>query len=492
MGKVSNKEMDLRNNLFALHGSFLRIFQQRKALHVNGIRMPLYDLVLKYSVSKEIVNVGAKLPEDRIYGFMGLALDDEIRRMTEVKYDGTRDVYTRFAGLVARENLDVLLFSQNATKSEISLPSWVPDWSAAELRIPYGYSNLTTPLFSAGGNTIEQLPIFDLEQGGLTVQGYIVDRISRNGTFGIEKKLGNTMEQIDFPSLKRFSDEIHGFLEQAKGIEGSRFQHDASQHLRDTAAINLCDGGLSSREFATTYGSGTTGPTVERVHSNFYNFGQALINSERMIQSSRIIRTIGFMPWYCVPGSEVDVLRLCATAPLAAALKWLQGVRDFVTDMVRVISSSMTVKLNTWFGRSSIDLTLHNSAVYEHVRVDPELPRTPQWRHYTTNLYKTVGRRLFLTPRGFIGLGPADMQKGDVVAVLVGSSVPHVLRPSLSTSTPAPDSVGSSARLRMTDETLPISANANWSYVGEAYCENIMGGEILEERAWQATQFRIL
>lgn len=453
------------------------------------MRMALYDLVLKYNVNDETTKVGAKLPEDRIYGLIGLALDEETKRMTEVKYDGVRNVYTRFAGLVARKNLDVLLFSQNATKSEASLPSWVPDWSAAQLRIPCGYSDLTTPLFSAGGNTVEQLPFLDIEQGSLTVQGYFVDTIYRDGTFSIEKELGNTMQKIDFISFTRFSDEINEFLEQAKRIEGSRFQLDSNQHLCNTAAINLCDGGLSSREFPTRYDSRAAGLTVERIHRSFYRFGQALINSKRTAQSySRIIQMIGFVPWYFVPGSEVDVLRLCATAPLEAARNWLEGVRDFVTDIARAIHRSIAVKLGTWSERG-MDFTASNPAVYERVGIDPELLRTPQWRHYTTNLYKTVGRRLFLTPRGLIGLGPGDMQKGDVIAVLVGSSVPHVLRPSLSTSTPV---LASSERLRMADETLPTGTNANWSYVGEAYCESVMDGEIIKERVWQATQFRIL
>ena len=453
--------------------------------------MSLYDLVLKYNVNDEVTKVGAKLPEDRIYGLIGLALDEETKRVTEVKYDGVRNVYTRFTGLVARKNLDVLLFSQNATKSEASLPSWVPDWSAAQLRIPCGYSDLTTPLFSAGGNTVEQLPFLDMEQGSLTVQGYLVDTIYRDGTFSIEKELGNTMQKIDFISFTRFSDEINELLEQAKRIEGSRFQLDSNQHLCNTAAINLCDGGRSSREFATTYGSGTAGLTVERINHNFYRLGQALIHSQSLTQSyslTRIILAIGAVPWYCVPGSEVDVLRLCATAPLEAARNWLEGVRDFVTDIVTAIHRSMAAKLGTWSERG-MDFTASDLAVYERVGIDPELLRTPQWRHYTTNLYKTVGRRLFLTPRGLIGLGPGDMQKGDVIAVLVGSSVPHVLRPSLSTSTPV---LASSEHLRMADETLPTGTNANWSYVGEAYCESVMDGEIIKERVWQATQFRIL
>jgi hypothetical protein len=38
------------------------------------------------------------------------------------------------------------------------------------------------------------------------------------------------------------------------------------------------------------------------------------------------------------------------------------------------------------------------------------------------------GRSLFVTEKGFIGLGPAWTQHGDVVSILLGGSVPFVLR----------------------------------------------------------------
>lgn len=44
---------------------------------------------------------------------------------------------------------------------------------------------------------------------------------------------------------------------------------------------------------------------------------------------------------------------------------------------------------------------------------------------------KTVclGRRLFYTTSGHIGLGPGDMALGDVVGILGGAVMPSVLRP---------------------------------------------------------------
>jgi hypothetical protein len=40
----------------------------------------------------------------------------------------------------------------------------------------------------------------------------------------------------------------------------------------------------------------------------------------------------------------------------------------------------------------------------------------------------TLGRHFFITERGYIGLAAATVQKGDLVAVLLGSDVPFTLR----------------------------------------------------------------
>ena len=448
--------------------------------------MSLYDLVLLYNVHGETVKTGAKLPEDRIYGLMGLTRDDEMKRMTEVKYDGVRNVYTRFAGLVAKENLDVLLLSQVTTKSETSLPSWVPDWSAAQLRIPYGYSDLTTPVFPAGGNVIEHPVIFDVPKGSLTVQGYFIDSVCRTGKQSIQKDIdNNTVENINYPSLTRFSDEITEFMKQAKNTEGSWFQDASNQHLYNAAAANLVDGGLSSKQFPTMFGPDMVDSALERVRRNGYRYGQLQINTELQTQSyslRRIIRTIGIVPWYWVPASEIDALRLCATEPVRAAQKWLEGALDFAVDMVSVVCSSAVVQLVAWFVRTrrrlrrNIDLRPPNSTVLERVGLDPELLQAPEWEHYTSNLYKAIGRKLFLTPRGYLGLGPQNIEEGDAIVVLVGSSVPHVLRPSVTTD----------------PQTSLSSANTSWMYVGEAYCENIMDGEIMQEVPRESILFRIL
>ncbi|KAK3485259.1 uncharacterized protein B0T23DRAFT_389984 [Neurospora hispaniola] len=78
--------------------------------------------------------------------------------------------------------------------------------------------------------------------------------------------------------------------------------------------------------------------------------------------------------------------------------------------------------------------------------------------YYRNATGKMIGMRLYLTKEGYMGMGPSNTQPGDVVVVFPGARVPFVLRP--------------------TDE------DNTFTYVGDAYCDGIMDGEITlrEER----------
>jgi hypothetical protein len=71
-------------------------------------------------------------------------------------------------------------------------------------------------------------------------------------------------------------------------------------------------------------------------------------------------------------------------------------------------------------------------------------------RYHTLVTERLEGRRSFMLQNGYIGLGPQNLQAGDLVAVLLGASVPFLLRK---------------------DE------NGNFRVVGEAYVHGIMDGQ---------------
>ena len=49
--------------------------------------------------------------------------------------------------------------------------------------------------------------------------------------------------------------------------------------------------------------------------------------------------------------------------------------------------------------------------------------------YWESLMMASAGRRIFATERGYIVLGPAEMQKGDLVYILSGGKVPYILRP---------------------------------------------------------------
>ena len=77
-----------------------------------------------------------------------------------------------------------------------------------------------------------------------------------------------------------------------------------------------------------------------------------------------------------------------------------------------------------------------------------------QWLEFTAAFQQaTTNRRFFITREGHMGLGPRNMEPGDVVCILLGAQVPFVLR----------------------------AMNNHYALLGECYCHGIMDGEALRQ-----------
>lgn len=86
-----------------------------------------------------------------------------------------------------------------------------------------------------------------------------------------------------------------------------------------------------------------------------------------------------------------------------------------------------------------------------------------QWLEFTAAFQQaTTNRRFFITREGHMGLGPRDMEPGDVVCILFGAQVPFVLR----------------------------AVNNHYVLLGECYCHGIMEGEALRRSDQEGTELR--
>jgi hypothetical protein len=77
----------------------------------------------------------------------------------------------------------------------------------------------------------------------------------------------------------------------------------------------------------------------------------------------------------------------------------------------------------------------------------------PDAMSYITMRDYMRNRRLFMSMKGCVGLGPAYMQPGDIICILCGAAFPYVLR-------------------KQEDRRFVL--------VGEAYCDGNMDGEFME------------
>ncbi|KAI3326364.1 hypothetical protein HD806DRAFT_487023 [Xylariaceae sp. AK1471] len=195
-----------------------------------------------------------------------------------------------------------------------------------------------------------------------------------------------------------------------------------------------------------------------------------------------MFRSLGFMPWYWTPASEIEVVRLCAIDPIAAARTWMTGFCLMIKSVVMVIWYSTKVRLhNTWrhLRRGKNNFALKNE--YEALRMkglSSDIVHTEEWQHYTDNLSRNIGRKLFLTDTGYVGLGPCHMEVDNDIIVIPGGSVPHVLR--------------SQAASYAGDHGQDSQAISSWSYVGEVYCDGIMDGELVAAKDKATRSFEII
>ncbi|KAI2618615.1 hypothetical protein GGS26DRAFT_602758 [Hypomontagnella submonticulosa] len=87
------------------------------------------------------------------------------------------------------------------------------------------------------------------------------------------------------------------------------------------------------------------------------------------------------------------------------------------------------------------------------------------------------GRRFFVTKGGYLGVGPGSMREGDEVAVLLGLSVPVLVRP-LENSGEEEQGGGEEGR--------------RYEFVGECYVHGIMDGELVKAQEGSGRQAEIL
>ena len=117
--------------------------------HLPGKEPGLLDLVAMCR------NVQCTDPRDRVYALPGLAIDVSAQD-SEVMPDYAlpiEEVYKRFSiwNLSHTKDLRCLSYSSLSSRSQLSLPSWVPDYTLLEIEPPLARAEIELPYNAAKG-----------------------------------------------------------------------------------------------------------------------------------------------------------------------------------------------------------------------------------------------------------------------------------------------------------------------------------------------------
>ena len=132
--------------------------------------------------------------KDKVYGIMGL-LDQNVTRFITPDYTlSISEVYIDLAKAVVNgtQTLEILLHKEMASQSQLSMPSWVPDWTVAFLpmqQILYSSS-------SASGTSLTTKQVLD-SKAHLHSQGIIADAVSGLAATDVTKTIVQATTEVN-------------------------------------------------------------------------------------------------------------------------------------------------------------------------------------------------------------------------------------------------------------------------------------------------------
>ena len=105
-----------------------------------------------------------------------------------------------------------------------------------------------------------------------------------------------------------------------------------------------------------------------------------------------------------------------------------------------------------------------------------------EWQRYSVAASRMSDQRRFFFVKDHqddMGIGPAAMRQGDIVAILFGARVPFILRPVIQHDV--------AAKITCTSQSLPAR---QFHLIGEAFISDIMQGEVMERVEKQEEQLK--
>jgi hypothetical protein len=356
----------------------------------------------------------AKDDHDRLYGLMGLSTENH---GLEPNYSRTvNEVYLDFAQsfIAQHKSLDIIIFaSLFIATSESSLPSWVPDWRTrikpfvVPLMVSQSSHRQDSSTF-VGNFRPWEYHVYDEKSTQYSASG------SRAAVYGFK---GSTLHVQGY-----VVDAVDGLV----GLRDCGFTQSLGQHTRRSDAVYL------PKDILTSV---CRSLVVDR--------------EDRYLQ-------------YAMPEERFyhDFVHLCLHLLFGSQFRVDGDTREFQ----RWFESSRDLQIH---GRRFEDILRdleHNSTNRSPLNLDEEKQKS-----FYNRFYDTVTRmslRLMTSHNGRIGMVQQRAMKGDLVCVLLGCSVPVLLRRS--------------------------EHEDRFTLIGECFLEQCMNGEALEHSDVEERTFRII
>lgn len=386
-------------------------------LYTKKKELPLLSLMAYASASQATVS------KDRIYAVLGLAKDGELTHPIDFESD-VGEAYSRLVKTFVEihQSLDILcfvhVFNQQVRAPEKGpiLPSWVPDW------------RVEMEAFV--------IPVMASQSARSHIGNFRPpDRIALTDDASSYAAAGDTL-----PDIRHWDDPK---LLSCKGI-----------------FVDYVDG-VGGLKVAQRDWTGTTKEVYVKVYQ--------LINSSSPFNSTRIPNSNPD------PGKAAklldDISRCLVLDRKDRYLSYPTPPRYFYADFKAICLATIKAPKPTpsgfldWFEENkSLEIRGHSLEDLCLAAESPSLVGTTKdIDMYNENVFlsrfkdttESMARRLITTKKGQLGMGPCRAQKGDRICVLLGCSIPLVLR--------------------------PREGKSSYEVIGECYLHGYMNGEVLGE-----------
>lgn len=350
------------------------------------------------------------MPKDYVYGLLGLASDAaELRvpihtsenvSMEAVYVDATRRI-------IDAGDVD-FLFLAHRTASHQSLPSWVADFRSVS-SVPHLTFRTISSAKPFSASLHRSQPARLVKAGSedpmvLSLEGILVDTVEKVGEIWPAEEHGDRSLRQALPALSSLQDLILEAIEIMKAspshpLYGSQEQKDRWEEAGWRIPV-------ADHEYIGSTRWHSQRATPERSKPGAEELVQVVLRYYRL----------------CVLGEPADAVLPLTEEETAGLLELAEPAQQ-----------------------ESRKLEMQRAKLR---------PGGVLCNNYASSLAVSEVRRGFLGADGFVGIGPLEMRRGDVICVLFGATLPVVLRP-------------------------VDGREGVYSYVGDVYCHGIMDGEAL-------------